>query len=281
MSDGASSTPWRVKLDRAHFHVDSLQQLIATVQSTGDLEALTEVSGDRRAVRVVLKRDLPLDIPAIIGDILHNTRSALDCLAFEICKHGAQRSGRSLSEDQERLVQYPICVDKRIFNNAAQRRLPLAPQHIVEIIRTTQPFYLAMQGSPSSALEIEERVRSDRLWQLKELSNADKHRQLHLVAAVPGEIYAGSSEGLKVAWQWNESFGRDDDVVGWWILHPTSEDAEFYPHAETCVSLLDHHLSPGPPVEIVGYINGLVRHVEMAIVWPLERALLELGELES
>lgn len=273
--------PWRVKLDRARFHVDSLQKLIATVQSAGDLEAVTEASGDRRAVRVVLKRDLPSEIPAIIGDILHNTRSALDCLAFEICKRGAQSSGRSLSEDQECLVQYPICIDARTFKDAARKRLPLAPQNVVEIIRTTQPFYLAMQGSLSSAREIGERVQSDRLWQLKELSNADKHRQLHLVAAVPGEIYAGSSEGLKVAWQWNESFGRDDDVVGWWILHPTPEDAEFYPHAETCLSLLDHHLAPGPPVEIVGYINGLVRHVEMTIVWPLERALLELGELES
>lgn len=138
-----------------------------------------------------------------------------------------------------------------------------------------------MQGSTPSELEIRERAQCDRLWQIAELSNADKHRQLHRVAAVPGEIYAGSSEGLKVAWQWNDSFGRDDDVVGWWILRPNTEDAEFFPHAETCVSLLDHHLSPGPPVEIVGYLNGLVRHVEMAIVFRLERAFVELGELES
>jgi hypothetical protein len=281
VSKDTAHTPWRIKLDRAHFHVDSLQQLIATVQSTGDLEALTEVSGDRRAVRVVLKRDLPSEIPAMIGDILHNTRSALDCLAFEICKQGAQRSGRSLSEDQERLIQYPICIDSRTFKNATQRRLPLAPEHIVEIIRTTQPFYLAMQGSTPSELEIKERARCDRLWQLAELSNADKHRQLHLAAAVPGEIYAGSSEGLKVEWQWNQSFGRNDDVVGWWILRPNTKDAEFFPHAEACVSLLDHHLSPGPPIEIVGYINGLVRHVEMTIVWPLERALREVEEFES
>ena len=42
---------------------------------------------------------------AVVGDVVHNLRSALDCVALAACK-SEQR--RTLSEKKEKQIQFPI-----------------------------------------------------------------------------------------------------------------------------------------------------------------------------
>jgi hypothetical protein len=106
--------------------------------------------------RFKVQRAAPLSAWAlIIGDAVHNARSALDYIAWRI-------AGGDISD---RVTLFPICESSGQFEDATQRRLRRVHPDAVAAIRKLQPYH-----RPN--------VQESALWLLETLENRDKHKLL-------------------------------------------------------------------------------------------------------
>jgi hypothetical protein len=126
---------------------------------------LRELEGGR-VYEYVVTRDTPapISIGLLIGDAAHNLRSALDHLALACSIRGADHA---LSEDEEKAIEYPICLSPADFGRAARRSLAHLEATPLEIIRRYQPYVLH-SDNPKFAFS----------WRLARLDNIDKHRRI-------------------------------------------------------------------------------------------------------
>jgi hypothetical protein len=103
-----------------------------------------------------------------VGEIVHNLRSALDHVIWELfVKNNRQPPGL---RDKH---QFPIFDKQAGFNSAIPQFLKGLDNKSVDLLRSEQPFPISEGGTGES-------IKSP-LWNLKELSNCDKHRTIHLV----------------------------------------------------------------------------------------------------
>jgi hypothetical protein len=160
------------KLDRASKHIEALRVEIATfVRSAAEsfgfrTERIPKPDGSVHYVLYAVVREQPPDTLAPISvDAIHNIRSALDYLAYELASPKARKS---------RSTQFPICMDESQFRDADTiRRIESVADDERELIERIQPFNAT------------DPPRHDPLAILNKLSNRDKHRLLvPCVAAV-------------------------------------------------------------------------------------------------
>lgn len=128
------------------------------------LSAHGEISEDRRQYKLVLD-DFAVVPPVelwgmLIGDCVHNLRSALDNLCFS-----AARLKRDPPADP-RSIQFPIATTTEAFNSNAQRTLSQLPIEAARLLEHFQPF---QKGTPDE-------IQRHALLMLQHLSNQDKHR---------------------------------------------------------------------------------------------------------
>ena len=172
------------KLYRANEHLESLdQELIAFLQPDSyeivtKFEDERDIAGEDRVRgtlrrRVIFKREPPLLVWGnIIGDVIQNLRSALDHVIFAISFSRAPSEFRD-----DRTTEFPICDDPNTFHRPRRRNRP--------------PLY-EIRGIPPDAQAVVEGLQpyhrgkgylsDDPLWILREMSNIDKHRNIHVTA---------------------------------------------------------------------------------------------------
>lgn len=130
-------------------------------------------TGDHTIYAEVVEPPPPM-LSVIVGDVLHNLRSALDHLAWELVKRAGGKPGRHTS--------FPICDTegwwlKEVVHRrrSDDRRSPLAgippDSAIWRFIQAVQPYKGAVYANSLTALRV--------------LSNADKHRQLLISGLFP------------------------------------------------------------------------------------------------
>jgi hypothetical protein len=147
--------------------------------------------------RFQVQREPPLRLGVILGDCLHNLRSALDHLAWRV----TLLDGSTPDGD----TQFPIASkSEQQFEKMADKRIPgLSPRHR-SMIKSAQPFHRGTKasGHPLSVLA--------------DLSNIDKHHVVHpafsMVAYDPGAT-------LDRLVQEDAKHGATTPVVGWWIAN--------------------------------------------------------------
>jgi hypothetical protein len=86
---------WWAKLRRANIHRETLAKLVDEFEAS-EPYTLTREPGDKPdevAYRLRILRETPAEISTVIGDVLHNLRSALDSVAYEF---GSPVEGRTL-----------------------------------------------------------------------------------------------------------------------------------------------------------------------------------------
>jgi hypothetical protein len=169
MRDSARVEWAGAKIARAQQHRHELVGRIAAWAGTSQPHPDASIAEDRLSyeVRVRMRHSPPLEEwPLILGDALHNLRSALDVLVWTLAKPA------SLSDAQQRRVTRPVVVDPEKWADVASRSLASVPADVVERIGQCQPF-----NRPES-----ERER-DGLLLLHRLDIKDKHR-LSLAANV-------------------------------------------------------------------------------------------------
>lgn len=151
----------RAKLERAQEHLISLDAATGEFFDTEPYEIVGEfdTKTSEYLFRVKVLKEPPPRLGVILGDYVHNLRSALDQLAWQLVLLGGGSPDRDTS--------FPIVRNSSHFEHTAKRSLGgLIPEHVAQI-EALQPYH-AGDRAPSHLLTL-----------LRELSNTDKHRVIH------------------------------------------------------------------------------------------------------
>lgn len=107
---------------------------------------------------------VPTELSLIVGDCVHNLRSALDHLAWEIVPDSFKESATS---GRLRDIAFPIIGDSAGWSGAITRRVPDVMPEQVAILLSRQPFEVQPCAPERSALAV-----------LRDASNTDKHQTI-------------------------------------------------------------------------------------------------------
>jgi hypothetical protein len=155
------------KLFRAYEHFGELDADIGRFYKSETHRIVDEFDEDSGWYRFTLAVDVqpPLRWSVLLGDWLHNLRSALDHLAWELVKHNGGSPGV--------WTGFPICLTSHAFLDAkgGQRQLAGMSREARALVERVQPF----QGKVPDYHPL--RV-------LQQLSNSDKHRTVAPVLAI-------------------------------------------------------------------------------------------------
>jgi hypothetical protein len=148
----------RSKLKWADEHFAKLNETLKAFYSSAyQVMVQDDPKTGRRTYDMVIKRELPDSVPFLIGDVVHNLRSALDHVAYEIVK----RSGRPPSQG----LVFPIKDTRKEVIDAIKSEIQVAAgsELVTLIVDRIQPH----EGGNGHAL-----------WVLHRLDCIDKHREL-------------------------------------------------------------------------------------------------------
>ncbi|MFJ6359235.1 hypothetical protein [Pseudarthrobacter oxydans] len=149
----------RAKVARAREHLLQLDEEIGTYL---DLEPITLVrqiqpDGETSAIAVQVVTPPPVLLSLLVGEIVHQLRSAVDHIAYGLVLAAGNTPTRRTS--------FPVCISQPNQLTVAGGVSSEAQIRVEEV----QPY---RQGDPTA----------HPLYVLNELWNADKHRNLHLTA---------------------------------------------------------------------------------------------------
>jgi len=166
----------RLKLARGRRHIEDLREALEVHFQPEPYRVIRreDEHGDLvYSVQVV--NELPTELGAIVGDAIHNTRSALDLLCWQLVTAGGGRPDRNTS--------FPMPQSERGFDGVAQRCLAGASSRTVRFIKRLKPW-------PGG---------NETLFQLHQLDIADKHRLILVVGTAHRNIVLNLQ--MQVPWQ--------------------------------------------------------------------------------
>ena len=157
-----------LKLTRAQEHLDAFKGELAAFQNGNPYTVHHQMNHDRREVTyyLVVVREAPARLGLMIGDCVQNLRSALDHLVFNLPR------AAGTDPKWERGSQFPICDTPDGFAGIVNRYLLGVDPAAITAVERLQPYD---GGNPPEGKP---------LWYLRELSNLDKHRIIHLIAII-------------------------------------------------------------------------------------------------
>lgn len=102
-------------------------------------ELISKLEGNDLVVRVHIRHEIPEELSLIVGDLLHNARSALDLLVTSAAWDFAFESGSPLNPADERKLFFPVTRTQSDFDKAAKKIEPYLSEEIMTRIRIVQP----------------------------------------------------------------------------------------------------------------------------------------------
>jgi hypothetical protein len=191
--------PWTTKLARAREHIESLaaevDDYLATQPARLDVIEPT-VEQPAYQLRIRVDREPPPRWSAVVGDVIHNARSALDSFGYHLV---TQSSPTRLSEKQLRQVSFPIATTEQQFASW-NWHAGVVSTETRRVVRSVQPF-AQVEGLDLPAGEAEAAVANDPLTVLHRLWNVDKHRTLHPTLCALDLAYVGLPKGASSEWR--------------------------------------------------------------------------------
>jgi hypothetical protein len=209
--------PWWAKLRRAARLIKEVNSCCDALNQPGVGWSLEREAEDDQAWRYHFRqpRPIPADLPAAVGDVVHNLRSAMDNAAHYLAaRHVQEAQGRDLTEDEEALTEFPIQKNGRALDAwlSASRgkgdskvlRRQLYGSQEVKALRSVQPFALReeaglLTGTEDPA-EIDQDLLIDSVYALNTVSNIDKHRRLPRLTWRADLIYWHDQASVWHAW---------------------------------------------------------------------------------
>ncbi|MBI3800299.1 MAG: hypothetical protein HY268_25410 [Deltaproteobacteria bacterium] len=169
----ATVPTFTMKLIRADEHLKALNDEVMNFLAIRPYEVITQqdIPAGYLHAQVIYRHAPPDLLLMLIGDVLHNLRSALDHLAWSLARTRA-----------DSFTEFPIFIDGARFRATDRHSNPVRgsglhkmhdmPASAQTIIESLQP-YKGVHGLPES----------EPLWLLQQLGIEDKHHTLNLVAA--------------------------------------------------------------------------------------------------
>lgn len=228
--------PWRVKQRQADEHLRRFAEDCAEYVRVANVGFRFDRDPTAGTIRVTLQADAepPLSLGAIIGDVLHNLRSALDSVAWATC----EQAGPLTSKQQSR-IYFPITTDPAKWDEEAEGKLPKVDPAHQEVFRRLQPWFW---DEEARALGVPVVPSADKhpLARLHRLANIDRHRVPHPVLARAGDTWLSGPEGVAVTLTPAQvRRAKPGDVVLEWRIDPPSAVSEFHPSGEAVLALSD------------------------------------------
>lgn len=236
------------KLRRAETHMQAIKREVAEFAAPNPNHFVTEYDYARGQMitkpspSLFARRD---DWSTVIGDCVHNLRSALDHLAHELVTlgGGVPRSGRSGTA-------FPI-YDTKVGPKGGPRVVQIvtdtgnvAPE-VLAFIEGIQPYERANRGDDPL---------THPLWVLSELDNMDKHRALALTGVALSD-FAMSINGMRDIDLYFEQVGfvgtfDEDTELATWTATVTgpSPYMDVQPHGTVDVALAPPCIQAGEPL---------------------------------
>lgn len=189
-----SSSPWRQKYLRAEFLKNQLiEQLQQSASNFPPAVQLEKWDGKFLRYRLTVSERPVLNTSLVLGDSLHNYHSALDSLYFAVLNAVADRNGKTIPEQLQRKLSFPIWKSEDKFETT-YGLLDFGNDALIEDLRRHQPFN-------SGINEIDQALgyaMNHPLEQLRELSNKDKHRTLNIVYTYLDDFALFHEAGIEV-----------------------------------------------------------------------------------
>ena len=190
-----------LKLDRAVQHLERLQREVQRWLGRHPHFVISNFNPERGrySIWVTPEGEPPAELGLIIGDCLHNLRSALDSLAYDLAR---TCQGGTLSPEVAERSEFPIFIEPKKFEEARKRKIGAIAPRAQAKIKRLQPFnkwdhfrnYMAIWGMRSHPEAYHP------LWLLQKLSNIDKHRERHLALFGPEQVlFGGDNANIVVA----------------------------------------------------------------------------------
>ncbi len=178
-----------LKVERAHGFIAELQRLVKAHVNENPPRITPIASSDGKHTFDIEWANLGLLPGVIVGDVVHNLRTALDLMASDL----ATRNGRSNKD-----VYFPIAdSEEALTGRISSQKFSKAGDDAVELLRSFRPY----------------RGGDNLLRDLHDLNNADKHTAL---------IAVHSDAGIFV------DFVRDPQDENKLIIKPGIERVEIY-----------------------------------------------------
>ena len=219
--DGCSA-----KLDRAAEHLFALQVAAVRYLDPSPWNLLGEIlrNPDRYVVTVGVKKDPPLRLGTIFGDLMHNLRSSLDYLVYQLV--------RLNGHDPDERTAFPIFGDppRRTFANASEDALRGVADEPKALIEELQPYNRTD-------------AERDALVAVRKFSNRDKHRTV--VPFIAAMQHPGDDPDL--------SFTTNEDAE--FLGEFTVKSGGPWTDGKEIVSAPIRITGPDPHVEMHGNIN--------------------------
>jgi hypothetical protein len=254
---------YQLKLDRAAEHLQSIEAQDRIWRQGNPCRVWTEPdiqSGGKRVWAEVIKPP-PLALAPVVGDCVHNLRSALDNLAFELALvHKGTKMSKRIANDSG----FPIFKTSGGFNEHGKLMIRGIRPEAKEIVERLQPYN---RGNVP--------ITTSSLWWLRELSNSDKHRLPHLAVAAAHQItlistHARSLEAAEIS---TEPF-EDRAVIAKFDV-PLGAYTEVSMQRPPTFGIVFGERSPDFTQEfgVVSTLANIQRYVTETVVPPLVRYL--------
>lgn len=145
-----------LKVERAKHHISDLENFWDTFSKNHkNLISQEKEKGKNKISQKPNVKKIPPEFGLIIGDAIHNLRTALDHLVFAIvCK-----------KDKNSLAHFPIGNDSKKFKASLKKNLELCPKYLQSTFEKIEAFQWGA---------------GENIWKLHRLDIDDKHHQLIL-----------------------------------------------------------------------------------------------------
>ncbi len=186
--------PWELKLARAQELIIELSNDVGAYLREADVRLDSRPVGGAHAdwdLFIRFSFSPPARVSSLVGDVLHNLRSALDAYAF----HVLTTEGGATAEEQHRLA-FPITGSRADFVGGRWRPKAL-PTRVEEAFVRVQPWRI-FEGVAVD--DLEDSIANVPLVRLAELNNIDKHRTVHVSVCFLKHMWAGVPEGTSSVW---------------------------------------------------------------------------------
>lgn len=217
---------WRSKLRRAEQHLREFNERCNDYLTTANVgfEYETVPTAGHIHVRLRADHEPPMSLGVVVGDVLHNLRSALDAIAWEAC----QRAGVPPAREAD--VYFPIGLDPKDWRSLAGSKLPGLSSTDRAIFKELQPWY-HRHVAQSFGVEMDaDVVPRHPLARLNDLAKRDRHRVPHPILARAGDTWIGSPEDVVVELEWHGAPPWvPGDVVLTWRVIPADRVADASP----------------------------------------------------
>lgn len=197
---------WWAKVRRVAVHITDVKASLAEYERRNPWNIDTRPGPDANQTTYVLRvhAQVPSDLITKIGDAVHNLRTALDAVAYEL---GRGHVAGTLTEKQEQATEFPLCKDQQDFDKwcEARGRADLYGDAERNALRCVQPFAIDDEARVLGIdvpIDPATTLRTDGLYRLHRISVIDKHRRLPIVSLVPDLTYwPGPENGDTYQWQ--------------------------------------------------------------------------------